>query len=229
MVLEKNPKTRPILMRMLQAEDRLKGKPFPSMTRTRQISIYACGPATLEMLFSFVGLKVSQTALIRSIRAGNKIKEYGIDVNDMAKAAGIKAKKKYSFWRKQNSKIGDLDKVVNKYHHPAGVEWQGVFYENEDEDSGHYGVITKVDKQSLPLRGKKSGYLRIADPYFNGYFHFHGTDRKFNIPEFKKKWWDVNEVKVVGGRTRRIKDIRMMFAITLKGETWPKKLGMKKA
>lgn len=221
MVLEKNPKTRPILKKMLQAEDNLRGKPFPSMARTRQISVYACGPATLEMLFSFVGVKVSQTSIIRSIRAANKIKKYGINVNDMAKAANIKAKKKYAFWRKQSATIGDLDKVVNKYHYPVGVEWQGVFYENEDEDSGHYGVITKVDK--------KSGYLRIADPYFNGYFHFHGTDRKLNISEFKKKWWDVNEVGIAGGRTRQIKDLRMMFLITLKGESWPKKLGMKKA
>ena len=221
MVLEKNPKTRPILKKMLQAEDNLRGKPFPSMTRTRQISIYACGPATLEMLFSFVGVKVSQTSIIRSIRAANKIKKYGINVNDMAKAANIKAKKKYIFWRKRNATTGDLDKVVNKYHYPVGVEWQGVFYENEDEDSGHYGVITKVDK--------KSGYLRIADPYFNGYFHFHGTDRKLNISEFKKKWWDINEVTIAEGRTRQIKDVRMMFLITLKDESWPKKLGMKRA
>jgi ABC-type bacteriocin/lantibiotic exporter with double-glycine peptidase domain len=222
MVLEKNPKTRPILKRMLQAEDSIHGKPFVSMERTRQISVYACGPATLEMLFSFVGQKVSQTSLIRSIRAGNKIKKYGINVNDMAKAAGIKAKNKFSFWKKQYATIGDLDKVVNKYHYPVGVEWQGVFYENEDEDSGHYGVITKIEK--------KLGFLRIADPYFNGYFHFHGTDRKFKIAEFKKKWWDVNEVKISGStKTKQIKDVRMMFLITPKDELWPKKLGMKKA
>jgi hypothetical protein len=221
MVLEKNPKTRPVLMRLLQAEDKMLGKPFPSMERTTQISIYACGPATLEMLFSFVGLKVTQTGLIRSIRAGNKIKQYGIDVKDMAKAANIKAKKKFTFWKKEHSTIVDLGKIVNKYHYPVGVEWQGVFYENEDEDSGHYGVVTKVDK--------KLGFLRIADPYFNGYFHFHGTDRKFKISEFKKKWWDVNEVKIAGRiKTRTIKDVRMMFLITPVGETWPKKLGMKK-
>lgn len=221
MVLEKNPRTRPLLMKLLQAEDSIHGKPFPSMKRVEQASIYSCGPATLEMLFSYVGLKVSQIGLIRSIRAGNKIKQYGIDVKDMAKAANIKAKKKYTFWKKELSTIADLDKIVNKYHYPVGVEWQGVFYENEDEDSGHYGVITKVDK--------KAGILRIADPYFNGYFHFHGTDRKFKIDEFKKKWWDVNDVKISGSiKTKQVKDIRMMFLITLKEETWPRKLGMVK-
>ena len=31
--------------------------------------------------------------------------------------------------------ISDLDLAVNKYKFPVGVEWQGVFYENEDEDN----------------------------------------------------------------------------------------------
>jgi hypothetical protein len=226
MVLEKNPKTRPILMRMLQAEDRLKGKPFPSMTRVKQISIYACGPATLEMLFSFVGIKVTQISIIRSIRAWNKIKLYGIDVKDMAKAVSIAGRKKYSFWRKQNASISNLNRVVNKYRYPVGVEWQGVFYENEDEDSGHYGVVTKVD---ITDADKKLGFLRIADPFFNGYFRYNGIDRKFKVSEFKKKWWDVNEVKISGRKkTRQIKDVRMMFLITPKDETWPRKLKMVK-
>ena len=222
MVLERNPKTRPVLMKLLRMEDRISGKPFPVMARTKQISVYACGPATLEMLFSFVKVKVSQTSMIRSIRAGNKIKQYGIDVKDMAKVANIKAKKKFTFWKKEYANISDLDGAVNKYKYPVGVEWQGIFYEDKDEDSGHYGVITRVDK--------KTGYLRIADPYFNGYFRYNGIDRKFKISEFKKKWWDINEVKVSGRtKTKPVKDTRMMFVVTPKGESWPKKLGMKKA
>jgi hypothetical protein len=206
---------------MLEIEDRLMGKAFPLMERSHQVSVYACGPATLEMLFSFVGVRVSQTSMIRSIRAQNKIKAYGIDVKDMAKATNIKGKKAFSFWKKEYANVSDLDAIVNKYKYPVGVEWQGVFYENEDEDSGHYGVITKIDK--------KSGLLRIADPYFNAYFDFEGVDRKFKISEFKKKWWDENEVKVAGStKTRMIKDIRMMFLITPTGATWPKKLGVVK-
>lgn len=206
----------------LRLEDLLFGKPFEAMRRVRQISIYACGPATLEMLFSFVGLKVSQTSLIRSIRAFNKIKLYGVDVNDLAKASTISAKKEYVFWKKRMSKVSDLDLAINKYKYPVGVEWQGIFYENEDDDSGHYGVVTKIDK--------KTGNLRIADPYFNGTFRYKGVDRKLKIKEFVAKWWDTNEIKISGtSRVRTITDTRMMFVITPKSETWPKKLGMKKA
>lgn len=72
--------------------------------------------------------------------------------------------------------------------------------------------------------------MRIADPYFNSYFKYGDLDRKYGIKEFVKKWWDVNEIAVSGTTKRRkIKDTRMMFVIAKKGESWPKKLGMKKS
>lgn len=222
MDLEKNPSTRKLVVRLLGLEDRVNGKPMPGMARVAQKSVYACGPATLEMLFSYVGQKVSQNALIKSIRAQNRIKIYGISVGDMGKATAIVGKKKFYFWRKQKATVHDLDQIVNKYKYPVGVEWQGVFYENEDEDSGHYGVVTKVDK--------KGGFLRISDPYFNGFFDYKDIDRKFRISEFVKKWWDTNEVKVSGSsKLRSVKDVHALFVIVPKGEVWPKKLGLKRA
>jgi ABC-type bacteriocin/lantibiotic exporter with double-glycine peptidase domain len=211
MVLEKNPKTRPIVRRLLQLEDRISGAVFPKMLRVKQIDSNSCGPAVMAMLYSQYGVKVSQRGLIASLRAKNKIKKYGLSVRDMARASKITGKGAFNFWRKANGKISDLNIIVNKYKHPVAVEWQGVFYEEEDEDSGHYCVITRVDK--------KAGTLRLADPYS----HFAGVDRKFEIKVFLKRWWDKNEIK---GRT--LVDRRVMFLITPKGESWPKKLGMVK-
>lgn len=222
MELEKNPKTRRLAIKLLQLEDKISGKPFSGMARVKEISNYACGPATLVMMLSFVGVKTSQTGIIRSIRATQKIKKYGITISDFAKAVKIKGRKKISFWRKQRASINDLQLAIEKYKFPAGVEWQGEFYENTDEDNGHYCVVTKVDK--------KVGTLRMADPYFNSYFHYNNIDRKFDIPEFMKKWWDTNEIKVTGtSKMRTVKDIRVMFVITPKGESWPKRLGMTRA
>lgn len=215
MELEKNPRTRPIAIRLLRLADKLKGRAFPGMARVREITNYTCGPATLEMLLSFVGVRTSQAKLIRSIRAKNKIKTYGIDVNDMAKATRIAGKGKLSFWRKREATISDVASTVQKFSYPVGVEWQGDFYENEDEDKGHYTVVTGVNKGS--------GYLRISDPYFNHYFNYGEVDRRYDITEFVKKWWDTNKVS---GRTTV--DKKMMFVITPKGDSWPKKLGMKK-
>jgi hypothetical protein len=218
MVLEKNPRTRPIVRRLLKLEDGISGLPFPKMARIKQIDVYSCAPAVLASLYSNLGVRVSQKGMIASLRAQNKIKKYGLSVKDMAKASKIIGKGAFTFWKKDKAKVSDLDAAVNKYKCPVGVEWQGVFYEFEDEDSGHYAVITKVDK--------KTGYLRISDP-----FHaFVGVDRKFKITHFVKRWWDFNEVKISGtSKMRKIKDIRMMFVITPKGESWPKVLGMNRA
>ena len=221
MVLEKNPKTRPIAKHLLHLEDKVKGRPFPNMARVKELTNYNCGPATLEMLLSFVGVKATQTSLIKSIHAQKKIKKFGINVADLSKAVNIAGKKKLSFWKKAKASVNDINLAIHKYSCPVGVEWLGEFYENEDEDPGHYSVITKVDK--------KADSLRMADPYFNSFFHYENLDRKLTIPEFVKKWWDVNEVKVSGtSKRRKIKDTRVMFVITKKGESWPKKLGMKK-
>lgn len=222
MVLERNPKTRVVAKKLLELEDKIQGKPFASMGRVREISNYSCGPATLAMLLSFVGYKVSQTKLTKSIRAQNKVKFYGIDINDMAKAVSVSSKKKLELWKKHKASINDIALVIEEFKYPVGVEWQGDFYENEDEDKGHYGVVTKVNK--------KTGYLRIADPYFNNFFEYKDLDRKYKIKDFIEKWWDINEVKVAGrSNHKKVKDTRMMFVITPKGETWPKGLGMRKA
>jgi ABC-type bacteriocin/lantibiotic exporter with double-glycine peptidase domain len=217
MELEKNPITRRLFRRLLQLDDKVGGLAFPKMKRTKQITNSHCGPAVLEELFSFLGMKVSQTSIVKTIRAQRKIMSLGLNMKDMARAANFSAKGTCVFWRKSGAKISDINQIINKYKYPVGVEWQGMFHEFEDEDNGHYSVVTKIDS--------KSGYMRIADS-----FHaFAGVDRRFEITFFTKRWWDVNQVKVVGhSKPRIIKDEKTMFVITPKGETWPKKLGMSK-
>jgi hypothetical protein len=211
MVLEKNPKTRPIVRKLLALEDRVVGLPFPKMVRTKQITSAHCGPAVLAALYSNFGVRVSQKGMVASLRAQKKIRKFGLSVTDLGRASKIVGKGAFSFWKKADGKVSDLDMVINKYKYPVGIEWQGVFYENEDDDNGHYCVITKIDK--------KTGTLRLADPYSV----FAGVDRKFDIKFFRERWWDENIVK-----GRNLVDNRVMFLITPKGESWPKKLGMTK-
>ena len=211
MVLEKNLNTRPIAKKLLEFEDKVNGLAFPGIKRAKQIDSNSCGPAALVTLYSFLGVKASQKGIIVSLRVKQKIKKYGLSIRDMARASKIIGKRAFSFWKKINAKVSDLDLAINKYKSPVGVEWQGVFYEDEDEDNGHFSVITKIDK--------KNGYLRMADPYYK----FAGVDRKFKIKDFEKRWWDEN---IIHGRN--LHDKRVMFVITPKGVTWPKKLGMKK-
>lgn len=211
MQLEKNPKTRVIVRRFLELEDKISGLSFPNMKRVRQVDVDSCGPAVLASLYSYFDVKVSQRGITASLRAKNKIKEFGLSVHDLERASKIIGKGNFSFWRKSDGKISDLDLIINKYKFPVAVEWQGVFYENEDEDNGHYCIITRIDK--------KAGTLRLSDPYFD----FAGVDRKFKISEFKKRWWDENMI-----HGRNLVDNKLMFLITPSGETWPKRLDMVK-
>jgi hypothetical protein len=211
MELERNKRTRKILQNLLILEDRVMGVPFPKMRRVKQISAYHCGPAVVSELLSFLGKNVSQTSVVKSLRAKNKIKKLGLNVNDLARAANTLGHHEVVFWKKRGSTVNDLSLAVNKYKYPVGVEWQGVFYENEDGDNGHYSVITKIDK--------KADYLRICDSYAA----FSGVDRRFRIKRFTKRWWDINKV-----RGRNIVDRKVIFVITPKNETWPRRLGMKR-
>lgn len=205
-------------MRLLTIEDRVKGTPFPTMARVKQVSNSHCGPAVIVMLYSFLKVKVSQRGLVSSLRAQNKIKNFGFNMKDIARATKIAGKGSFVFWRKSHAKISDLDLIVNKHKSPVAVEWQGVFYEFSDGDDGHYSIVTEINK--------KAGYLRMADPYST----FIGVDRKFKIKDFEKRWWDSNEIKVAGTtKPRTVVDTRMAFLIAPIGETWPKKLGMVKA
>lgn len=215
MVLEKHKITRPIARKILELTDKLTGLPFPGMIRPKQVDIYSCGPAVISALYSFLGVKISQRSIIASLRVKEKIKKYGLSMRDMARAGQIVGKGNYIFWKKINGKISDLDAIVNKYKFPVGVEWQGVFYENSDEDDGHFAIITKIDK--------RSGHIRMADPDRT----FSGVDRKFKIKFFEGRWWDENEISVSGtSRKRKITDYRVMFVIAPYGENWPKRLGM---
>ncbi len=218
MEINKNKAYRSLVHKLLKLKDHLRGMPFPKMARIKQISGYHCGPAVLVSLFSFLGVKTSQKRVVASLRAQNKIKQYGLNMKDLARAAAFTGKGAFVFWKKSGGKMTDLHLIINKYKYPVGVEWQGVFYEDEDEDNGHYSIVTAIDK------GKS--VLRMADAYPK----FAGVDRGFKIHDFMERWWDSNEITVSGTTKKRtVYDSKMMFIIIPKGESWPKKLGMAKA
>ena len=218
MEINKNRAYRFLVHRLLRLKDDIGGCSFPNMARVKQITAYHCGPAVLVSLFSYLGIKISQKSIVASLRAQNKIKQYGLNMKDLARAAGFVGKGAFTFWKKSGGKMTDLDLIINKYKYPVGVEWQGVFYEDEDEDNGHYSIVTAIDKAK--------NTLRMADSYPK----FAGVDRGFRIKDFIDRWWDSNEVSVSGTTKKRtIYDSKMMFVIVPKGESWPKKLGMAKA
>ena len=215
MEINNNRHFRRLSRQLLALRDKVVGIAFPKMARVKQITVYNCGPAVLATLYSFLGVKASQRGIIASLRVQNKIKNVGMSMKDLGRGSHIIGKGAFVFWKKNRAKMSDVETILKKYKYPVGVEWQGVFYEDADEDDGHYAVITEVNKGS--------GFLRIADPFYK----FAGVDRRFRIKDFIKRWWDINEVHIAGtSKKRNIVDRRVMFVITPEGETFPNKVGM---
>src|SRR5512141_696129 len=99
MLLEKNPKTRRIVRKLLELGDRVSGLAFPTMERPHQIYVYSCGPAVIVALYSFLGVKVSQRGIIASLRVKEKIKKYGLNIKEMGRASKIVGKNAFTFWK----------------------------------------------------------------------------------------------------------------------------------
>ena len=188
---------------------------FPTMKRVCQKTNSHCGPAVLEMLFSFVGVYFDQDEFVEIIgKDEENLKIYGMTVAEMSKAAKILAPE-HNFWFKENSSLSDLQQIVKEYGFPVGIEWQGVFYEDADEDDGHYSVVTYVDTVN--------NIIMLSDPYKR----FAGSDRTFHIMEFDHRWWDENEV-VDRELNRKFitREEHMMFLVTPKESIFPETLEM---
>lgn len=176
---------------------------FPNLKRLAQINSYYCGPASLQMLLSLYGLQVDQQQIVDSLGINQKIFTKGITIQEM----GQYLKQSFpqlQFWYKFNSSITEISQLVNDFQLPVGVEWQGIFdypdeeiSEDEDDDPGHIAIITAINTQE--------NYIYLADPDT----HYAGTDRKFSILQFERRWWDINEIN-----HQEIDDYHGLFLIT---------------
>lgn len=192
---------------------------FPNLKRIAQENSYYCGPASLQMLLSFHGITISQQQVVDGLGINDKISSHGITIPEMGNFIK-KFYPQYRFWYKFNSSPSELSQIINVYGHPVGVEWQGIFdypdeevLDDEDDDPGHIAIVTGINT------GKN--YIYLADPDS----HYAGTDRKFSILQFERRWWDINEI--IDSQTHRhqeIDDYHGLFLITAKNYTFPDNL-----
>lgn len=186
---------------------------FPNLKRTAQINSYYCGPATIQMLLSFYDVVIEQQQVVDYLGINDKIINYGTTIQEL----GTFVKDlypQYQFWYKLNSSISELSQLINDYHYPVGVEWQGIFdypdkesFDDEDDDPGHLAVITGINTNK--------NYIYIADPDA----HYAGTDRQFSVLQFERRWWDINEIN-----HQEVDDYHGLFFITPYNISFPDNL-----
>jgi ABC-type bacteriocin/lantibiotic exporter with double-glycine peptidase domain len=184
-----------------------------------QVSESHCGPAVLQILLARLGVEVSQEQLTELGGARDTIEDQGTRIDQLALAVrrlGLPAR----FWYKDHAAMEELTTVVSHHRYPAGVEWQGLFEdreEDEDEngDYGHYSIVTSIDR--------RKGLVHILDPYKD----FYRQDRVFALSWFADRWWDTNEViEPATGRSHIVEDYHVMFVVTPKQARFPASLGM---
>lgn len=191
-----------------------------ALPRVRQISEYHCGPAVLQMLLGQCGVSADQQHLTELADVAATIAAYGARVDQLARAVAW-LREGVRLWFKTNATEDDLVAVVCRRGWAAGVEWQGLFEESEEDedfvagDYGHYSVVTRVDRAR--------GLITLRDPYPD----FWRKDRVFGLDWFVSRWWDVNLAPTPGtGRLRPVEDRRMLFVVTGKRARFPAMLGM---
>lgn len=197
-----------------------------NLRRVRQNTSYNCGPAVLEMLLSHFGREISQEAIVAAAGMETRIKDYGMTVEDMARALRMIAPE-MALWYKTDSKIGELREIVRSLNYPTGINWQGVFPDDEyddypdfdfaDDDEGHFSVVVDVDT--------RENYIQIADPYGR----FAGNDRHFPIVEFERRWWDEDwELDPVNQKRKYIYKSKPMFVVVPETIGFPMGMGMRR-
>ena len=210
--------------------------------RFKQISESHCGPAVIQMQLSLHGLDVRQEQVAEAGGASSLIEMNGMRVDQLARAVRRLAPH-LRFYYKERATLDDLVRIVADYRYPVGVEWQGVFEdedaarydransawkpsppespllpldsESSDSDYGHYSLVTGVNRRKR--------LLTVADPYKD----FYSRARIFDFDLFDRRWYDYNEVPdPVTGGVRLVMDDHLMFVITRPGALFPRKLGM---
>lgn len=185
-----------------------------------QISQSHCGPAVVQMLLSRLGADISQARITSACGAEKTIKIHGTRIDQLAEAVA-KLAPETAFYYKEDATLTDIKTIIEEYNYPVGVEWQGIFLieeEDDDEDAGHYSVIHKID-------GTKKEVI-MADPAKD----YKGNDHVLPTDIFLERWWDTNEITDPKTGKKHLKeDKHLLFIIVPRAETFPEKLGLTKA
>jgi len=184
-----------------------------------------CGPAMVQTLLDFLGVKVKQTEVVAAARAKSRVMQKGVKPEQLVRAVrrlvpGMEG------WLKQNATVDDMDQVINRYGYPVGVNWQGLFYNSVAEekklavvgnDPGHYSCVIGIDQ--------RDNEIVVQDPYPD----FAKQPRKFALRWFVSRWWDMLEEKDnQTGKSKKLYTRHLMMIVAPGEELFPEKLKFKR-
>lgn len=173
----------------------------PIIRKVRQKKGF-CGPASIEMIFSFYGIGFTQDEIAEE--AGVIEGEAGSRIDQLDQAVKC-LRPDYTLLAKYYSTIEEIISFIYTFGIPVGVEWQGKFFDEKGNqfEVGHYSVINWVDKARE--------IIHIVDPDERSAL----TDGWIGFIEFKERWWDENDVPKVDdpGNTEVIRNEGLLFVL----------------
>lgn len=163
-----------------------------------------CGPASIAMLFSAYDIEVTQEELAEAAGITHKIADHGSRLDELQDAVR-KLFPDYMIMAKANADLNDLVRLVGKRGLPVGVEWQGMFINDQGQYfvEGHYSVVVEIDRTQ--------NTITLLDPERRSLLP-RGV---ININDFMHRWWEINEAPHLSkpGELDLIRNERMVFVL----------------
>lgn len=164
---------------------------------------WLCGPATLEMLFSWYGIKVDQEEIAQATGLpACDLFRFGYSLYVLNRAIQ-RLDNGFQLLVKYDSTIDDLDCITR--FQPVGIEWRCMFREPDGQlwGEGHYSLVQRVDQTR--------GVVSLIDPYYGeNLSHNQGEVR---IPQFIEDWWDENTMPDASGAETKVWTKGALFVV----------------
>lgn len=147
-----------------------------------------CGPATIEMLYSFYGASISQDDVAKTIGDVARITRRGCSVDELAQAVDVLTPE-FTLLGKTCAAVDDLRLLTERYNMPVGIEWRGRFLEPDGTiwEEGHYSLVTRVNDEAK--------LLEVIDPYGPG-VNLLSLNDQIPLEIFMERWWDTNPIRL---------------------------------
>jgi len=179
-----------------------------------------CGPAVVQALLAFYQIDVSQDDVVNAARVKSTIMKKGMVISQIAKAVK-KLAPNLNLWFKENTSETDLKTLINTFHLPVVINWQGLFYRTQEEerlhdtgaDKGHFSIVTDIDVDD--------DLIVIDDPYSE----FYENNRLFSYKWIESRWWDTDAF--FDKKTKQstvVRTERLVFVLTPKDLVLPSDL-----
>jgi hypothetical protein len=162
-----------------------------------------CGPATLEMLISYLGEETDQLRIAQICNITNTIDKFGSRIDQLDQAVKLLLPNHSIFW-KRYATLDDIEYILHKLQLPLVVEWQArfIFSDGSYYDEGHYSIVIGINRTK--------GVIKFIETSNNSYY----KSGIIEISEFLERWWDVNIVYLPEEKiTYSIIDNRLLFLI----------------